>query len=102
MDIVLGPKRDFDEVYLYQEVTEAELHVIARASHFHVDYPSRSRRAAQASPVWTSITSPFISQTICGLRYIHSANVFHSDLKPANLLGNVDRELKICDLHSWR
>lgn len=36
-------------------------------------------------------------QTLCGLKYIHSANVLHRDLKPGNLLVNADCELKICD-----
>lgn len=36
-------------------------------------------------------------QMICGLRYIHSANILHRDLKPANLLLNSDGSLKICD-----
>ena len=39
----------------------------------------------------------FIYQTLCGLRYIHSASVLHRDLKPGNLLVNADCELKICD-----
>ncbi|KAG8925086.1 Mitogen-activated protein kinase [Tulasnella sp. 417] len=38
----------------------------------------------------------FIYQSLCGLKYIHSANVSHRDLKPANLLVNADCELKIC------
>ncbi|KZO93956.1 hypothetical protein CALVIDRAFT_238549 [Calocera viscosa TUFC12733] len=36
-------------------------------------------------------------QTLCGLRYIHGANVSHRDLKPGNLLVNADCELKICE-----
>lgn len=39
----------------------------------------------------------FIYQILCGLKYIHSANVIHRDLKPGNLLVNADCELKICD-----
>ena len=32
-----------------------------------------------------------------GLKYIHSAKVFHRDLKPKNILANSDCKLKICD-----
>jgi len=34
---------------------------------------------------------------ICGMKYIHSANILHRDLKPANILINEDCEVKICD-----
>ena len=39
----------------------------------------------------------FLYQICRGLKYIHSANVLHRDLKPGNLLVNADCELKICD-----
>jgi len=39
----------------------------------------------------------FIYQICRGLKYIHSANVLHRDLRPGNLLVNADCELKICD-----
>jgi mitogen-activated protein kinase 7 len=39
----------------------------------------------------------FIYQLCRGLKFIHSANVLHRDLKPGNLLVNADCELKICD-----
>jgi len=32
-----------------------------------------------------------------GLKYIHSADVIHRDLKPRNLLVNTNCDLKICD-----
>ncbi|KAI3699031.1 hypothetical protein L2E82_43022 [Cichorium intybus] len=31
------------------------------------------------------------------LKYIHTAHVFHRDLKPKNILANADCKLKICD-----
>lgn len=34
---------------------------------------------------------------MCGLKYIHSAEVIHRDLKPANILLNEDCTVKICD-----
>lgn len=39
----------------------------------------------------------FVYQILCGLKYIHLADVLHRDLKPGNLLVNADCELKICD-----
>ena len=39
----------------------------------------------------------FLYQLLRGLKYMHSANVFHRDLKPKNILANSDCKLKICD-----
>ena len=38
-----------------------------------------------------------VYQILCGLKYIHSANVLHRNLKPGNLLVNTACELKICE-----
>ncbi|KAL8130254.1 hypothetical protein V2J09_019409 [Rumex salicifolius] len=39
----------------------------------------------------------FLYLLLRGLKYIHSGNVFHRDLKPQNILANSDSKLKICD-----
>lgn len=39
----------------------------------------------------------FIYQILRGLKYIHSANVIHRDIKTRNLLINANCDIKICD-----
>ncbi|QRW25313.1 mitogen activated protein kinase [Rhizoctonia solani] len=81
MDIVFDASGNFNEVYLYEELMEADLHAIIRSGQ----------------PLSDAHFQSFLYQTLCGLKYIHSANVLHRDLKPGNLLVNADCELKICD-----
>lgn len=72
---------DFQEVYIFMEPMEADLHQIIKSgqhlSNEHVQY--------------------FLYQILRGMKYVHSAAVIHRDLKPGNLLVNSDCELKICD-----
>lgn len=38
----------------------------------------------------------FLYQLLRGLKWMHSANILHRDLKPGNLLVNSDCELRVC------
>ncbi|GLB41804.1 putative protein tyrosine kinase [Lyophyllum shimeji] len=72
---------DFNEIYIFMEPMEADLHQIIKSgqtlTNEHVQY--------------------FVYQILRGMKYVHSASVIHRDLKPGNLLVNADCELKICD-----
>lgn len=82
LDIVPHPLTgDFNEIYLYEELMECDMHQIIRLGQLLTDLHYQS----------------FVYQILCGLKYIHLADVLHRDLKPGNLLVNADCELKICD-----
>lgn len=82
LDIVLDPEtNDFNDIYLYEELMECDMHQIIRLGQ----------------PLTDQHYQLFIYQVLCGLKFIHSADVLHRDLKPGNLLVNADCELKICD-----
>ncbi|KNC97683.1 CMGC/MAPK protein kinase [Spizellomyces punctatus DAOM BR117] len=80
-DMDVTDPQNFNEVYIVQELMEADLHQIIRSEQ----------------PLTDAHFQYFIYQICRGLKYIHSANVLHRDLKPGNLLVNADCELKICD-----
>ncbi|XP_019055896.1 PREDICTED: mitogen-activated protein kinase 15-like isoform X2 [Nelumbo nucifera] len=80
--ILLPPsRREFKDIYVVFELMESDLHQVIKANddltpeHFQF----------------------FLYQLLRGLKYIHTANVFHRDLKPKNILANADCKLKICD-----
>ncbi|XP_020098066.1 mitogen-activated protein kinase 9-like isoform X1 [Ananas comosus] len=80
--IMLPPsRREFKDIYVVFELMESDLHQVIKANddltHEHYQF--------------------FLYQLLRGLKYIHTANVFHRDLKPKNILANADCKLKICD-----
>ncbi|KAG9449741.1 hypothetical protein H6P81_009706 [Aristolochia fimbriata] len=74
-------RRSFNDVYLVYELMDTDLHNIIKSSQAltndHCQY--------------------FLFQLLRGLKYLHSANILHRDLKPGNLLVNANCDLKICD-----
>ncbi|KAL9250319.1 Mitogen-activated protein kinase 9-like protein [Drosera capensis] len=80
--IMLPPsRREFKDIYVVFELMESDLHQVIKANN-------------DLTPEHYQF---FLYQLLRGLKYIHSANVFHRDLKPKNILANSDCKLKICD-----
>lgn len=72
---------EVSSVYIVQELLHTDLHQLIQQKQLSQEH-----------------VRLFTYQLLRGLKYIHSANVLHRDLKPMNLLVNVeDLVLKIAD-----
>mmetsp|Transcript_131620 Transcript_131620/g.421061 ORF Transcript_131620/g.421061 Transcript_131620/m.421061 type:complete len:406 (+) Transcript_131620:114-1331(+) len=79
--LICGPKADFDEIYVISELMETDLASTLRSSQ----------------PLSEDHCQFFLYQILRGMKYVHSAQVIHRDLKPRNILVNSNCDLKICD-----
>ncbi|GLJ31660.1 hypothetical protein SUGI_0636140 [Cryptomeria japonica] len=80
--IMLPPsRREFKDIYVVFELMESDLHQVIKAN----------------DDLTLEHYQFFLYQLLRALKYIHTANVFHRDLKPKNVLANSDCKLKICD-----
>ncbi|XP_042030698.1 mitogen-activated protein kinase 15-like [Salvia splendens] len=80
--IILPPsRRDFKDIYVVFELMESDLHQVIKAND---DLTHEHHRF-------------FLYQMLRALKFMHTANVFHRDLKPKNILANANCKLKICD-----
>jgi mitogen-activated protein kinase 1/3 len=78
---VLVNEKSFKTIFIVMESAQSDLKKIVKsATYLNFDQ-----------------VKYMLYQAICGLRYIHSANILHRDLKPANILVNGDCTIKICD-----
>ncbi|XP_011036909.1 PREDICTED: mitogen-activated protein kinase homolog MMK2 isoform X2 [Populus euphratica] len=81
-DIIRPPQMEnFNDVYIVYELMDTDLHQIIRSNQLLTDDHCRY----------------FLYQLLRGLKYVHSANVLHRDLKPGNLFLNANCDLKIGD-----
>jgi mitogen-activated protein kinase 1/3/mitogen-activated protein kinase 6 len=78
---ITGNKEDFEEIYVVSELMETDLASTLRSSQALSDDHCQF----------------FLYQILRGMKYVHSAQVIHRDLKPRNLLVNSNCDLKICD-----
>ncbi|KAK7300141.1 hypothetical protein RJT34_10976 [Clitoria ternatea] len=80
--VILPPsRRDFKDIYVVFELMESDLHQVIKAND------DLTKEHYQF----------FLYQLLRALKYIHTANVYHRDLKPKNILANANCKLKICD-----
>lgn len=114
-DIIRPPRREnFNDVYIVYELMDTDLHHLLRSNqqltddHCQVVDPNPTLLLCR--PLF-SVPNPFFSfffyddrpvqyfvyQLLRGLKYVHSANVLHRDLRPSNMLLNAKCDLKIGD-----
>uniref|UniRef100_A0A7N0TJA0 mitogen-activated protein kinase n=1 Tax=Kalanchoe fedtschenkoi TaxID=63787 RepID=A0A7N0TJA0_KALFE len=80
--IMLPPsRREFKDIYVVFELMESDLHQVIKAN----DDLTREHHQF------------FLYQLLRALKYMHTANVYHRDLKPKNVLANANCKLKVCD-----
>ncbi|CAE7386184.1 MPK14 [Symbiodinium necroappetens] len=79
---MVGSRYTFQELYVVSELMETDLASTLRSSQMLTDDHCQF----------------FLYQILRGMKYVHSAQVIHRDLKPRNLLVNSNCDLKVANL----
>lgn len=82
LDIIEPPSLShFRDLYFVMEYVESDLKKVIKSSlllsELHVQV--------------------IVYNLLCGLKWVHSAQILHRDIKPSNILINEDCHIKICD-----
>lgn len=107
--IMLPPcRREFKDIYVVFELMETDLHHVIKTNddltpghhQFFLYQLLRALKYIHSGRhfinLGLSIPCTFL-QLITASNFFWTANVFHRDLKPKNILANADCKLKICD-----
>jgi len=76
-----GDRDNYEDIYIISDLMETDLASVLKSPQ----------------PLSDDHAQFFFYQILRGLKYVHSADVIHRDLKPRNLLVNSNCDLKICD-----
>jgi len=74
-------QRHFDELYIVLEICDS-------------DFKKLLKTGVHLTEV---MVKTLIYNMLCGMKYVHSAGIYHRDMKPANCLVNQDCAVKVCD-----
>lgn len=76
-----------------REVVSEDVNIHLSIAHYFINQIHSRQHLTDDHFQW------LIYQMLCGLKFIHSTNVIHHDIKPSNLFVNADCKLKIGDFN---